>query len=137
MADQSSGDLHLVGVIAEPLAAQLVPDELFGPPPLGAGVDVGQRGADDLVVDALTAQFDGQRSFTLARVDMSRLHPLFGEVLVVDQPDLGQPIEYPIADVLGVAALLQLPGQFGPGAGPHGEQAKTHGLRLPIALRSL
>jgi len=58
---------------------------------------------------------------------------VFGEVGVVDQSDVGQPIQHPGADIVGVSALGQLSGQLGAGTRPRGEQAQAQRPRLLFA----
>ena len=82
-------------VLADPFAAQFVADQLLGALALGTGVDVGQRGGDHLVVDTLGAELGGQRALAFSGVHPPRAHPLLGEVGVVDQTDVGQPVEHP------------------------------------------
>jgi hypothetical protein len=53
------------------------------------------------------------------------VHPLFGEVDVVEQPNVGQPVQHPGAEVVGVTTLGQLAGKLGPSASPRGEQAQA------------
>ncbi len=43
------------------------------------------------------------------------LHPLLSEVRVVDKADLGQPVEHPVTDIIGVSPLGQLPCELGSG----------------------
>ena len=56
-----------------------------------------------------------------------------GEVGVVDQADLGQPVEHRGCDVVGVAPLAELSLQLGAGACSRGEQAQAHAPRLLLA----
>ena len=92
-ADEPARHLDVVGVVGEAFATQLVGDQLLGTHPFGTGVDVGQRRGDHLVVDALGPQLSGQRALALSGVHPSRPHPLLGEVRVVDQADVGQPVQ--------------------------------------------
>jgi hypothetical protein len=106
---------------------------LLGALSLRPGVDIGQCGGDHLIVDTLGAKLGSQRALTFSGVDPTRAHPLLGEVGIVDQSDIAQPVENPGAHVVGVAALGQLTFQLGAGAGPRGEQAQAQRPRLLLA----
>src|SRR5262249_47733102 len=93
---------------------------------------------DHLIVDALVAKLSRQRALAFSRIDAPRTHPLLGEVRVIDEADLGQAVQYPAADTVGIAALEQLPGQFVTRSCPRGDQAQAQRSRLLLAggLRS-
>ena len=123
----------MVIVTVEPFAAQFVAHQLLGALTFGARVDVGKCGGDHLVVDALGAELGGQGALAFSGVHPTRPHPLLGEVGVIDQTDVCQPVEHLGADVVGIAALGQLAGQLGTGACPRGEQAQAERPRLLLA----
>ena len=78
--------------------AQLAAHQLAGRGLLVGRVDLVERLAGGLVVDALAAQLLGQRPRGQALAAAGRLalaHPGAGEGAVVDQPDLLEPVEQP------------------------------------------
>ncbi len=95
--------------------------------------------AGDLVVDALAAQLLGQRppGQTLAR--LAGLHPGPGERLVVDQPDLLEPVEEPGGDVARAPLLGQLVAELLAAAGLAGQLVEQDlaGHRLRVGLGHL
>ena len=123
----------LVIVTVEPFTAQFVAHQLFGALTFGARVDVGKCGGDHLVVDALGVELGGQGALAFSGMHPTRPHPLLGEVGVIDQADTCQPVEHLGGDIVGIAALGQLTGQFGTGARPRGEQAQAERPRLLFA----
>ena len=75
--------------------AQLLADQDPGRGLLVLRLDLVQRGAGDLVVDALAAQLLGQRPAGQSFARLATGHPGPREGVVVDQPDLLEPIEEP------------------------------------------
>ena len=101
-------------------------DQLARPGPLVVAVDLGQRHAGGLLVDPLAAQLVGERPAAEPLVAVPRGDPLLGEVGVVDQPDLDEPVEHPPDHVVVEPAACEVAGQLGPGPRPRGEQVQAH-----------
>jgi hypothetical protein len=71
----------------------------------------------DIVVEAALAQFGRHGSAGQAALAMLRAGECLGQSRVVDQPDVGEPVENPSSRVVGDIALAQRLFQLGPAAG--------------------
>src|SRR3954447_20134575 len=87
--------------------AELLADQVAGGLLLQRRVEVVQRGACGRVVDTLASQLLGQGPPGQAAAALPALDPGPGERLVVDQPDLAEPVEQPLGQLVGHV----LPGQ--------------------------
>lgn len=110
--------------------AQLAAHHCGGPGMLVIGTDGVQSRDGDLARHTFTAQFIGQSLLTLARVGVPGLHPLHGEIGVVDQPDLGESIESTFGDIFGKTLVRESFAQFRPAARTDREQPPTCFFRL-------
>ena len=102
-------------------------------------VDLVERVARDLVVDALAPQLVGQRAPCQPLAGLARLDPRLGEGLVVDQADLLEPVEQALGQLAGHVLLGQLVGELLararlPGQGVEQDLARD---RLRIGIGSL
>ena len=136
MPDESPRRLLLI----EPLhGPQLLAHERPGRGLLVVGIDLVQRPARDLVVDPLAAQLVRQRAPRQPLAGWRRLDPGPGERLVVDQADLGEPVEQALGQLARHVLLRQLVGQLLAGARLTGQGVEQDLARhrLRIGVRSL
>lgn len=71
-----------------------------------------KRVASQLVVHSPATEFLGQRSLAETTPTMTRLDPRGGERGVIDQPDLGKPIEHLVSDLIRNLPLSQQTSQL-------------------------
>ena len=122
-----------------PRDAELLADQRPGGRLLVGGIDLVERLPGDLVVDALAAQLLGQGPAGQALAGLTAGDPGPGERLVVDQPDLLEPVEQPGGDVIRDVAGGELVAQLLAAARLAGELVEQDlaGDRLGVGLGDL
>ena len=123
------------GVVDAAQRPQLLADQGARGLLLVGRVEVVERRAGGLVVDALAPQLLGQRPAGQPAAALPALHPGPREGLVVDQPDLGEPVEQPLGELGGHVALGQLVAQLLAAAGLAGQGVEQDRARHRLRRR--
>src|SRR5690606_18615638 len=87
-----------------------------------------------LLVDPATLQLVGQRPLGQAPPVMPRLDPSLSERLIVDEPQLGEPVEHRLRHLVGHIPLPHRLGQLRPRLGRHREQPQADGPRHRLRI---
>ena len=113
----------------------------FGDQPAGGrdlllGAERGDCGTHFVNGDAPLAQLGGQRPPGQPAAVMPGLDPGPGERGIVDQPDLGEPAEDRLRDIVRHPAAAQRAGELRPGARPGGKQPQADLPRRLLRVRT-